>query len=319
MPHGADFVKLPPMPLIRSLLLIGLFLCTSVAQAQELPPPDFGSLPEASDPVTNDNSNDNSDSLEQMGLDEGAPPLEEPRATKSDADANDEETEKELFGEESADSNTPELEEGSHLLKFDFTGSAQFVQQTKNDRNEFISGEPYLEISYTLRFETPIDISPSRKTREIEVEMDISHWGTLAKNEFFECRLEIDMADIPLEITTRMQIERPDGDAKDVDPEDLKNSLALKLNFDKEIREDWFSLCTDLGGANLNTQGEAEEYYAELLKLVEPTLSAILVEEYEPSDTTVIELSAEPKIIDDRDIANDILLTGEGNITITPQ
>jgi len=86
----------------------------------------------------------------------------------------------------------------------------------------------------------------------------------------------------------------------------------------QHIQEDWFSFCTDITGATLNTQGEREDYNYQALKMVEPSLKSLVIEDFQFQDDTRLDLLVEPSIIKDDEILNDILLSGSGEVTIEP-
>lgn len=297
---------------MRSLfsIFVSGFLAFSIpSQAQELPPPDFEEgLPAEDSPP---------------------PPAIEPEVAPDDflSDPNlpftgtladdDPENEllrkdEELFGgeEEAPEGEPPSV---THQLKFEFTSRVQFAEQTKNETGTPTAGPAYLEIEYKTEFETEVNLASGRQNEEIEAEQEISNWGSLARNEFFDCRLEIAVEKLPVQLTSRIQKkEAEEGE------EPPKPSLAMKVLFNREMKEDWFSYCTDVSGAQLNTQGAPEDFNLRVLNGVEPSLRAIVVEEFDSSDTTTISLSSGPTTINDSDIANDIILSGEGKITLQP-
>lgn len=224
------------------------------------------------------------------------------------------ERELELFGEEDEDFEEEyvEPETGSHLIKFEFISRVQFVNHEITPEGLTITGEPYMEIEYKTHFEMPTTIADKRKRENIEAEYEIQNWGSLAKNEFFDCRLDIAMQEMPVEIITRLQ--KIGGEE---DP-DATTNLALKIKFSKDSQEDWFSFCTDITGAKLNTQGDTEDYNYQAIRLIEPSLRALVVEDYNIADQTKIDLNVPPKTINDYEISNDIIISGDGEITVEP-
>lgn len=200
---------------------------------------------------------------------------------------------------------------GTHLLKFDFTGRVRFTDQGEPGRPT--TGEPYMEIEYNTRFEQVVSVTEARQTFKTQAEYDLNNWGSLARNEFFDCRLDISMQEMPVEITTR--INRAPPEEKEGEP---LISLALKVDFSQDSREDWFSFCTDTSGAMLNTQGEPEEYNLKVLHAIEPSLKGLVVDEFDRFEETKIDLVVPPSIIDDKEIANDISYSGKGSIILEP-
>lgn len=200
---------------------------------------------------------------------------------------------------------------GTHLLKFDFTGRVRFADQGEPGRPA--TGEPYMEIEYNTRFEQVVSITEARQIFKSKAEYDINNWGALAQNEFFNCRLDINMQEMPVEITTRINKTPPEEEGAEP-----ILSLALKVDFSQDSREDWFSFCTDVSGATLNTQGEPEEYNLKVLHAIEPSLKGLVVDEFDLFNETKIDLTVPPSVIDDKEIANDISYSGKGSITLEP-
>jgi hypothetical protein len=54
------------------------------------------------------------------------------------------------------------------------------------------------------------------------------------------------------------------------------------------------------------------------LGMIEPSLKALIVEDYEPDEETRIPLSVSPETVTDTDMSNDVILSGDGAITIEP-
>lgn len=291
------------------ILALGFSLNTL---AQELPPPDPSEFEEA----TTDG-----EAPPPPGIEPDVAPddfLSDPElpftGTLADDDPENEvlRQEQELFGEDDEPlEGEPPI--ATHQLKFEFTSRVQFAEQSKNETGLSTAGPAYLEIEYKTEFETDINLVTGRRDEEIEAEQEISNWGSLARNEFFDCRLEIAIEKLPVQVTSRVQ--KKDAERGEEPP---KPSLALKVIFNREMKEDWFSYCTDVSGAQLNTQGAPEDFNLRVLNGVEPSLRAIVVEEFDASDTTTVTLASGPTTINDTDIANDIILSGEGKITLEP-
>lgn len=296
---------------MESLMVVLLGLSAPLAKAQELPPPieDIGSAP------AKDKEIKASDVLDDPSL------LEDYTGT---LDANDEENQDlkrqdELFGDsDDTDAEDEDLPEVSHLLSFEFTSLFQF---SKQEQNTVGVGPPFLEIEYAVRFETPIMLDKRRRTVELETEYDVEHWGSLEQNEFFDCRLNIEIPQVPVKVTSKLnppQIDDLEAEEDGTDKEDLPPSCAFMVKFNKTIKEDWFSFCTDISGATLNTQGEQEEYMVKALKAIEPDLSGLVIDSCELSEEQQIDLTIPQEIIDDLDLAVDIVLSGSGSIKIEP-
>ncbi len=281
-----------------------VYLTSTQLHAQELPPPS-GEFPigAAVNPASlnefNQAGDDFLDTSTQVDNEE------------DDSEVRDEDLFKNSGNEESLSNGE------THLLRFEFNGSVQFMPQEKNNRGEPISGEPYLEVNYQLVFETPIELGTRKQTIKLETDMDIDHWGSFAKNEYFDCQLDIDMAKIPVEISTQLQNNNLKQN-NDEDVEEMPPSLILKISVDQSVRENWFSLCTDFGGTSLNTQGESEDYHSQLLKMIDPSLSGIVIDSFDSANKTIVELASPQKIINDLDIQNDLSLSGQGQISIDP-
>jgi len=309
---------------ILFFLLSGVGLSTS-AWAQEVPPPIEGESAEAAEEAGSEGvlpeSNEESTSSTAFELDPTLPFT----GTLAEDDPENEELqrEQELFGsEEEAETEDVEgeEEEASHLLQFNFTSHLQFIVQPTEESTAAVDqtlGEPYMEIEYTTQFEIPLNLKERRQLNNIDAEYEVQNWGSLARNEFFDCRLEIAIPQIPVEITTRLKKEVQKDEETD-DEEVINYQLAIKVDFGDEAVEDWFSLCTDVSGAILNTQGETEDYNLQVLKLVEPSIKALVLEEYDPEEEATIPLTVESTIITDDDIANDIVMYGDGSVTIEP-
>lgn len=228
--------------------------------------------------------------------------------------------EQELFGpepeEEEVLEEEEEEEEFTHVLKFFFTSHIQFVNQENPNYDELSSNEPYMEIEYMTQFEIPLNLKDKRQSTTIEAEYETQNWGSLARNEFFDCRLEIAIPQIPVDVTTRLKTEtlKEEGEEEEI----INHKLAIKIAFSKEAQENWFSYCTDVSGAILNTQGDTEEYNLETLSMVEPSLKTLLIDGFLPDEESRISLSVEPTLIDDEEIANDVVLFGDGTVIVEP-
>lgn len=286
---------------ILFMMIFPILMASYALLAQELPPPD-------EQPI---DLNDDNDSMGAQEFLENPDVPYTGTLAEDDPENEDLQEEKKLFGEDEVDEEQKnEGPPGTHLLRFEFTAMAQFVHHQEGV--EAIGAEPYMEIEYVTRFEFPIPLLETRQTLKAEADYDINNWGSLAQNEFFDCKLDINLQQLPVEVTTRLnKLEAPEG-------EEPKFSLAAKIVFNKDSHEDWFALCSDASGATLNTQGEQEEYNLKILELIEPSLRGIVVDEFDRFDDVKIDLSVPAKTVEDRDLADDIVLSGNGSITIEP-
>ncbi len=220
-----------------------------------------------------------------------------------------EEDEEELFGEEEdeGEEEIKEDEEGkTHEIRFEFASLVQFLHPE--------DPSPSLEIQYTTEFEAPVTIEKKKESQKLTATIETQTWGSIAHNEFFDCRLEIVLPESSVNLTTRLRQEPPSEEGEEAPPP----SLVMKIEFGENMMEDWFSYCTDVGGAILNTQGAPENYNMQVLKMIEPALSALVLEEFDLAEETTIELSVPSTTIDDTEINYTIFLSGEGNLTISP-
>lgn len=248
--------------------------------------------------------------------------------TLAEDDPDNKDLDKELFGgpqdEEPQLGEDTEDEPGTHMIRFDFTSSVQFIEQKEKEDLLQTYGEPYMEIEYKTTFETPVFLSERTIRTEIEAEYDIDVGGSLARGEFFDCRLDIEMRQVPVTITSKLHSYQGKGGEGEETPEEGEGeevgakALALKLSFEKEPQEVWWALCTDVTGATLNTQGDREKYNFEVMGLIEPKISALLFEGFVPDEGLKLDLTAESTVIQDNEIANDVVLSGNGTISVEP-
>ncbi|MBI2340780.1 MAG: hypothetical protein HYU99_10545 [Deltaproteobacteria bacterium] len=318
-------------PFIKINLLILFVFCSMPARAQELPPPLAPALP--ADQQGQGNVTDTPPADEpQNGQKEVTPDdfLGDPTLPFTGTlDAEDEDNEKaqeerELFGgEEEQPAEGEEPAEGTHLLKLKFTSHVQFMNPGEPS--------PYLELEYTNSIEAPVTLKPSRFETDVTMSFDVQKWGYLAQNELFSCDLDVSMKEVSVHIATRLykaaskEGEGEEGEEEEKTAEERAEELkekpysaAVKIAVGDDIREDWFSYCTDLSGATLNTQGDTEAYDLAALKAVEPSLSAIVIEEFAGDEAVEVELVANPIQVEDNEIRNDIFLSGEGTLAIEP-
>ena len=298
-------------PLIKYNLLILIVFLYFPAKAQELPPPEENEPTEAEDSTTDDSRPKEGITAEDF-LDDSSLPYTG-TLDSEDEDNTVLQTDRELFGSEEEETVEEKALGESHLLKFRFVSHVQFIN----------AGEPspYLELEYTNTFEVPVTMKQSRFTATIPMTFDVQKWGYLAQNELFSCDLDISMQEVPVEITTRLtkptsKEGESDEEEESTEEEEKPPSAAVKISLGNDIKEDWFSYCTDLTGAALNTQGDTEAYNLMILKAIEPSLSALVIQEFVEDETAEIELMTPPIKVEDNEIINDIFLSGEGNLTI---
>lgn len=280
-------------------LVVGLsceLLYSPPIEAQELPPPDSETADTNVDP---DEFVKNPD-LPFTGT------LEEAYEEKKEED-------EDLFGEDEDEDEEGEEEEAyedeegkTHEIRFEFTSLVQFLHPE--------DPSPSLEIQYTTEFETSVSIEKKKNNGKLTATIETQTWGSIAHNEFFDCRLEIAIPETSVALTTRLRQEAPPEEGEEAPPP----SLVMKIEFGDSMGEDWFSYCTDVGGAVLNTQGAPENYNMQVLKMIEPALSALVVEEFDLTEESTVELAVPQTTVDDTEINYTIFLSGEGNLTISP-
>lgn len=298
---------------ILTNILILLFFFTTPGMAQELPPPESENLETGFDPESG---------LETTIQEPVVPPATDPAAVEALADPTispDEflqdpnlpftgtleeayEAEKELFGLDEAEPEEEEVvAEEDYLLTFKFISTAQFQNPG--------GPSPFMEIEYETSFEIPIFVKNRRSTKEAEAIYEIQNWGFLAQNEFFYCDLKIEIQQqLPVKIVARLNT---------IPGEEEIFSAALKILFNKDMNEDWFANCTDVtSGATLNTQGNPEKYNFQILAAIEPSLAALIFEEFDPDGENEIQLEAPIKVVNDEEISTEITLRGEGKIIL---
>lgn len=276
-------------------ILVFLFLLVSIlviqdlnAFAQELLPPD-DDIEEYSE----------EDSLEEDEIDN------EENFEDDSEDLNEENFEDE---EEPSKENDEFQDDGfeTHLLKFEFRSKVEFFDHENGGAS---GGFPYLEIEYKTEFETTLDVTRKKQNLEMDSIYSIENWGSLAKNEFFDCRLQIELSSLPVSIKTSK---------KDSKNDEGSSSFSMNIKFDKNIVEDWFAFCTDISGDTLNTKGEKENYLIQVINKIEPSINKLLIDDFIQDEYYEYDLKVEPTIIDDEDLANDIVLSGEGVLSLEP-
>lgn len=269
-----------------SKILSLLLLLSSPLMAQELPPPSG----DEANTLINDNLIDDTETDSQDPA---------PTSVDSDNTGND---------PSSTDEQGRDTEEapafGNYTLTFEFTSHVQFTQY--NDP------APYMEVQYSNKWETPINLSEKRSSAEGTLTVDVQNWGSLAQNEFFDCRLNINLQELPISAMAKLN--------KAIVEEDRANeadSAAVSIAFNGNLDEDWFSYCTDfLSGAVLNTEGAPENYNMQILKKIDPAIGSLIFENFKNDKTNTIPLIVAVEILNDADIKNNITLSGEGRVTL---
>lgn len=218
--------------------------------------------------------------------------------------------EKNLFGDDEADEEEEEedtgtIEGATHLLKMEFN-SQVVVTDTKTNNS-------YIEINYSTKIDQEIQIKDRRFRVKGKAGITTDIVGTLAGNELFTCTLDIQVSDANVDIMTRHT------ETEETDEESAISKLALQLKFKQDdLMEDWFSNCLAMDGSMLNTKGDKEKYLFTTLKAISPDLEGIIVEDYDPEEVSRIDLITEPIIIEDLDSFEEVLVQGDGDITIEP-
>ncbi len=218
--------------------------------------------------------------------------------------------EKKLFGDDEAPDEEDEeggdvVDNATHVLKMEFD-TRVVITDTR-------SAYSYLEINYTTKMEQEIQVGNRRfRTRgKANIMTDIV--GTLAGNELFTCELDIKISDADVDMMVRH------SEVEESEELDASSSLAVQLKFNKQdLLEDWFSNCLGVDGSQFNTKGEQEKYLFTALEAIDPSLSGILVEEYDPLVESTVDLETPPILIEDLDSYEEILIEGNGEIVIEP-
>lgn len=225
----------------------------------------------------------------------------------------------EEFEEENEEYLEDELEDNlpSHLIKVQFNSTVQFTEWEMTEEGPKALSSPYLEILYQHNCEIPINLGKRKKRVKSECDFEVDLSGHLASNDLFECKLDIAIEKIPVELSCKVK-ENKIEDKENPDEEALvEKQLACSLKFSKEAKENWYSNCVDFtSGATLNTEGDTESYNLEVLNRIEPSLRSLLIENYDPKSEYSLILETAPEIIEDIELANDVYLYGEGNISI---
>jgi hypothetical protein len=293
----------------RSRILLSLcfisFLLANPLLAQELPPP--------SDDLEETIAND--EAGQKLWVDEDPNP--EPSNGNNDSVPNAEDIFLPGPGDELSETGE-DTDRGTHLLKFEFISKVQFINTEKAADGSALSRDPYMEVQYANRFQVPLNLKRTRNQLQVDAEYEVDNWGSLAKNELFDCRLNIALQELPVEVITKLQKQQPEQQPENSEEAPVPRQLALQINFSKDGTENWFSFCTDISGSQLNTQGDTEEYNHKTLEMVEPSLRSVIVEDFDPSRGAKISLSVPHKAFSDTDIVNDIIVSGEGFIEIEP-
>lgn len=212
-------------------------------------------------------------------------------------------------GEESDDPNAEVEEEedldATHLLTFEFN-SQVLMTNTQTEQT-------FLEINYTTRIEKEIQIKKSRYRTTGKATIVNEVIGDLAGNELFGCKLRIETDDIRADIMSRF------NQRDETEEEEAISELALQIKFKKSaMLENWFSDCTGTDGSLFNTAGDKEKYLYMTLEAITPELTGFTIPDYIRSDEGVIELVAEPFIIEYPDSSEIYTLQGNGQVTIVP-
>jgi hypothetical protein len=205
----------------------------------------------------------------------------------------EEETEPSTFG-----SNT-------HDLTFEYDARVVVTNTT--------TGIAFLEIDYTVKLEEPIEVSERRKQTTGKASIMTNVVGVLGSNDLFTCELDVDISDADVTIGAKQVITYNEYN----DPTD--SQLTLQLNFSKsDLLEDWFSYCSAVDGSRLNTQGDQEKYLYEILKATQPSLDGLIIDDFDPSTNSFLNIFTEEIIQDDIYGDEEFSLTGSGRIDVEP-
>lgn len=195
--------------------------------------------------------------------------------------------------------------DATHLLRLKFD-SQLLVSNT-------VTEETYLEINYSIEMEKEIQVKKSRYRTKGKTTITNEVIGDLFSNELVGCKLRIEMDDVKADIMTRYKV------TEETEEEEGSNELALQIKLKKaSMMESWFSDCTAMGGELFNTVGEKENYLYTILEAATPELVGFKIEDYIPTEEGVVELEAEPFIIEYPDSNEIYTLQGSGQVTVEP-
>lgn len=213
-----------------------------------------------------------------------------------------------LFGSNEVE---PEDEEAPpdgryYAVKFDFNTALLF--------SDNLTGDIYMEVTYKTNFEIEMQIDDDKRSRAdgfAEYTTDVT--GSLARNELFDCQLDIEMKKSPVDIMAKIRREITEGEA-------AETTLAMQLKFEKTANEAWLSKCLSSDQASsLNTRGEKESYNLQALEAITPALSGLMMPEgYNPLASSTMGLAIDPFEIDDIDTNDNVLVTGSGSLSVEP-
>jgi len=242
-------------------------------------------------------------------VDEATDSVSDQEKDSNDSEASSESTasEEELFGTEEGTA----TEEGvpTHTVRLEFNSNVSFTNPDEPS--------PYLEIVYSTVMETPIELNRQTHNYEVSATVDVQTTGSLAQNEFFECRLDIAFQETNVKLTAKLNSEG--SVLNDTGEENASTYQAVfRTAFSETMAEDWFSYCTDVSGATLNTIGAPENYDLQILKLIEPDLKALVLDNFDLTQESRIPLSVPMQVVDDNELNNKVTLSGEGVFVISP-
>lgn len=292
---------------ITSILFV--FINNSNGLAQELPPPsvDFAEPNIAPSDLGLDQEILPSDFEQNSSL-----PFTGTLAD-DDVDNIEAETDQVFFGEEGEDGGRQGVD--THELEFELTVTVSFHESLLNNPAADLSllSEPYMEIEYRVKFVVPLDMDEHKNTKAIEAEYEVKNWGSLLLNPLADCHLEIEIPEFKGEISYMLQSVYTEEESEPA------KTGAFKILFNQDNREDHFAICKDLSsGISMQTQGEQEDYLIHGMKLVDPDLHTILIENLDPHKRSSIPLQIPSTIINDTAILNDIVISGTGQLILSP-
>lgn len=272
-----------------SIFLFLLQLTSFSSLAQELLPPDVENDFESTENVGDDFYSD----------------------TDFDGDEEPPTSDDSFFPEENETNFDSEVETTVHNVRIEFNSTVSFLNVD--------DPSPYLEINYSTLIESSIELNQKNNTYEVMAVVDVQTNGSLAQNELFNCRLDISFQETKARITTKINSVRSklNNELGEERPQTLQ--AVFRSEISESMTEDWFSFCTDVTGSTLNTVGAPENYNLQVLKMIDPSLKSIVLENFNPYEEYRVPLNVPRQVILDEEINNNISFSGEGIFIVSPQ
>lgn len=165
----------------------------------------------------------------------------------------------------------------------------------------FDSAKDNVKVTYHVELGGPMTAQASMIRGSAKIKTDVE--GYLAKWNTGQCLLQVNIADVPYELTVVRE-----GDTQ----------LQLGLTFKQKILEDWQSLCTflDSPDSRFYTKGEPEKWIGEALQKADPDLKefSMAISDKEKTST---EFKISKYTVKDGNIGS-ADISGSGTITVTP-